>query len=149
LHFVPEPRHGAVAIDQRVESVYSSAGVRHEALGKADDVGSLDSSVSDRLLRESDGLFRCCRKLDIGERDANRTREPAVREVGATPQACVRYWQLSFRSLIDITRNCGSGLSVFTVSLDFVSGASSRSTLVSVLVLDSPAGIIKPVTSTL
>ena len=77
------------------------------------------------------------------------TREPAVRHVGATPQARVRYSQLSFRSLIDITRNCGSGASVFTVSLVFVSGASSRSTLVSVLVLDSPAGIIMPVTSTL
>ena len=34
---------------------------------------------------------------------------------------------------------------VFTVSLDFVSGASSRSTLVSVVVLDSPAGIVVPV----
>lgn len=61
----------------------------------------------------------------------------------------IDYSQRSFRSLTAVTRNCGIGLSVFTVSFVFESGASSRSTFVSVLVFDSPAGIIIPVTSTL
>src|SRR5262245_33549269 len=67
----------------------------------------------------------------------------------SAPRPGERYSQRSFVSLIDVTRNCGSGVFVFTVSFDFVSGASSRSILVSVVVFDSPAGINIPVTSTL
>ena len=50
----------------------------HVALRKADDVGSLGSSVNDRLRRQPDGFFRCCRKLEIGERDANRFHVPTA-----------------------------------------------------------------------